>query len=121
MNNENRKPVPNLSREEIDSKLDELRQEKPTKKLTRRRSFLGCFLAVFWTFLGLVLWMLQIVFPEPPQPTCYIPAFPEDELDPERTFPEDELEEPVPEEKLAPTEETPKEADNTGTSTDTPQ
>ena len=41
MKDEHRKPVPNLSRKELNAKLDELRQKKTGAKTTTRRSFVG--------------------------------------------------------------------------------
>ena len=45
MNGENSNPVPNLNREEINVKLDELQQKKTDEKTTSRRAFFGHFVA----------------------------------------------------------------------------
>ena len=109
MNDENRKPVPNLSREELNAKLDELRQ-KAAKSPTTRRSFVRRFMLallslVTFGWLGGCKKPRVLCYKVAPkddgddiQPMCYEPAIPEEEMN-------------KPEEEPAPVEETPKEAD----------
>ena len=56
MNGENSNPVPNLNREEINVKLDELQQKKTDEKTTSRRTFFGRFVAGLAT-LAMVGWL----------------------------------------------------------------
>ena len=56
MNGENSNPVLNLSHEEINTKLDELRQKKTEEKTTTRRAFFGRFMAGLAT-LAAVGWL----------------------------------------------------------------
>ena len=115
MNDENRKPVPNLSREELNAKLDELRQ-KEAKRPTTRRSFVRRFMLallslVTFGWLGGCKKPKVLCYKVAPKddgddirPTCYEPAILEEEMN----KPE---EEPTPTEEPAPAEETPKETD----------
>ena len=121
MNDENRKSVPNLSREELNAKLDELRQ-KEAKHPTTRRSFVRRFVlallsVVTFGWLGGCKKPKVLCYKVAPkddgddiQPMCYEPAIPEEEMN----KPEEEptpTEEPAPAEEPAQVEETPKEAD----------
>ena len=152
MNDENRKSVPNLSREELNAKLDELRQKKAGGKTTTRRSFFGRFMGALVTLVTFG-WLggckkAQVLcysqpnpnvpdepeMPDDPEVLCYkvapnedgtMPEMPEPDGDdmPEPTcyepaIPEEEMEEPA--EEPTPAEETPHAAESKNTNDSPP-